>query len=233
MFYSPSKRGFYSEPVHGARKVAVPDPAWVHPHIEVDDPDYAGEGSPPKISVPDPHAQPRYTLIDNPQTTIPSDAVEISDEEHKVLLERQAIGYSIQPGNDGKPVAIEPEALSIETIRAKACLRIDADAERQRLKYITPGYGQAMVYSEKAAQAVRFMADQNPVLGDYPLLTAEVGLTADTIDGVAATVWNKRVVWLQIAAMIERARLQAKKLVNESNSPEDIDAIVAGIVWEV
>lgn len=233
MLYSPSKRGFYSESVHGPRKIAIIDPTWERPMIEVPDPEHQGEGEATSISIPDPDAAPRYTFVDNPNTTIPADAVEISDEDYKQLLELQTSGHVIQPGEDGKPVAIAPEARSIETIRAMACLRIDADAERQRLKYITPGHGQAMVYSEKAAEAVRFAADTSPTLGNYPLLMAEVGLTADTIEDVVQTILNRRNLWLWIAAKIERARLQAKKLVNESDSPEEIDAIVAGIIWEV
>lgn len=233
MFYSPSKRGFYSESVHGPRKIAIIDPTWEHPMIEVPDPEHQGEGEATTISVPDPDAEPHYTFVDNPKTTIPADAVEISDEEYKRLLELQAAGYSIEPGDNGKPVAIAPAVLSIETVRALAYIRIDADAERQRLKYITPGHGQAMVYSEKASEAVRFAADTSPTLGNYPLLMAEVGLTADTIEDVVQTILSRRNLWLWIAAKIERARLQAKKLVNESDSPEEIEAIVAGVIWEV
>lgn len=233
MFYSPSKRGFYSESVHGPIKVAIIDPTWERPLIEVPDPEHQGDDEATSISIPDPNAEPRYTFVANPKTTIPADALEISDEEYKQLLELQAAGYSIEPGKNGKPEAIAPAALSIETVRSLACMRIDADAERQRLKYITPGHGQAMVYSEKAAEAVRFAADTSPTLGNYPLLMAEVGLTADTIEDVVQTILNRRNLWLWIAAKIERARLQAKKLVNESTSPEDIEAIVAGIIWEV
>ncbi|EGJ51823.1 tail fiber assembly protein [Desulfocurvibacter africanus] len=50
--------------------------------------------------------------------TIPSDAVEITSEEHRALLDAQSQGCSIQPGPDGRPVAVEPPAPSSEQLAA-------------------------------------------------------------------------------------------------------------------
>lgn len=49
---------------------------------------------------------------------IPSDAVEISTEDHAALLEAQSSGKVILAGNDGKPVAVDPPAPTPAQIQA-------------------------------------------------------------------------------------------------------------------
>lgn len=39
---------------------------------------------------------------------IPSDAVEITEQQHSALMAAQSEGKQIAPDNDGKPVAVEP-----------------------------------------------------------------------------------------------------------------------------
>lgn len=50
--------------------------------------------------------------------TIPSDAVAITADEHRALLDAQARGCSIQPGPGGRPVAVEPPAPGAEQLAA-------------------------------------------------------------------------------------------------------------------
>ncbi|WP_051183053.1 tail fiber assembly protein [Desulfocurvibacter africanus] len=56
---------------------------------------------------------------------IPSDAVEITTEEHRALLDAQSQGCSIQPGPGGRPVAVKPPAPSIEHL--SAAIRAERD----------------------------------------------------------------------------------------------------------
>ena len=76
--------------------------------------------------------------------------------------------------------------------------RIDEDAERQRQLYLTPGVGQAMVYTRKLAEAHFSAAEQNPNPKNYPLLAASVGIDGHFIPEVAgkviaaATKWGER-----------------------------------------
>lgn len=72
-YYSPSTRGFYDPGLHGPRFIQVPDP------------DYTGEGDPPLIQML------------NPETNIPEDATEITDEMHAELLDSQRTGLEIEP----------------------------------------------------------------------------------------------------------------------------------------
>ena len=98
---------------------------------------------------------------------------------------------------------------------------IDAAAERCRLQWITPGAGQAMVYLEKRAEADRYVASGGA--GEYPILSASVGVEAVDVAGVAALVAGTTAVWTNIAASIERLRLVAKKSAGAATTWEEIN----------
>ena len=63
---------------------------------------------------------------------------------------------------------------------------VDAGAEAERGKYITSGAGQAMTYQQKAAEAKAFTEAETPDEADYPMLAAEVGITAEIFTGLLA-----------------------------------------------
>lgn len=54
----------------------------------------------------------------NIHNNIPSDAVEITKEEHESLLTAQSLGKIISSNNKGKPVAIDPPKPSVEELIA-------------------------------------------------------------------------------------------------------------------
>lgn len=109
IFYSKSKGGFYDESIHGARLLSVVDPKYKAPEIE------EGEELPeaPTLSIP------------NPDTLIPADAVEITDEQHKALLNAQSTGKIIKADKKGFPIAIDPPAPTDEELAVSARLMRD------------------------------------------------------------------------------------------------------------
>jgi hypothetical protein len=109
--------------------------------------------------------------------------------------------------------------------------QVDAEAEAQRLRYITPGAGQAMTYAEKAAQAKAALASDDPLPEHYPLLAAEIGITADTLEGVAEVVDAAYRQWLTIGGMIEAVRLSAKKAIASADTLEAVSSAFASISW--
>lgn len=113
--------------------------------------------------------------------------------------------------------------------RASAKQAIDDAAERCRLQWITGGAGQAMVYQEKRAEAERWQAEGGDP-GDYPILSASVGVEAADIAGVAAIVVGTATAWTGLAASIERLRLAAKKAVATASTWTEIDAASA-VEW--
>jgi hypothetical protein len=113
---------------------------------------------------------------------------------------------------------------SLARARAIWSRNVDMQAEGARLAWITPGAGQTAVYLLKREEAMAFAADAEPDLAAYPLLGAEVGITAPTLGEVAAIVTAMAGAWIAAAAAIEVIRLGAKRAIAEA---ETIEAVIA------
>ncbi len=116
-------------------------------------------------------------------------------------------------------------------IRAEAEAAIDAQADACLAPYLSLTPGRAMTYQAKQAQAAAFLAAENPDPAAYPLLTGEVGITADTPQAVAETILAASRAWQALGAAIEAVRLAAKKQVRAAVSPEAVQAVLGGLTW--
>lgn len=145
-----------------------------------------------------------------------------------------ACGEDVREGwrQDGEgflpPVAAEQD---LEAVKALLKGSIDAQAEVERLRYITPGAGQAMTYAQKAEEARLCLAANDPDAEEYPLLAAEIGITANTLLGVAQIVAAANAQWLQIGAAIEAARLATKKAISEAETLEVAQVAASSVMW--
>lgn len=134
---------------------------------------------------------------------------------------------------EGVPAVVnvtEPDGGFLDRVKRDTKADIDEAAERARLKYITPGAGQAMTYAEKAAQARQCLAAADPQEADYPLLAAEIGITAASLVDVAAVVVAAHSAWIEIGAAIEGIRLQAKAAVDVAEDAAAVHA-AADVGW--
>ncbi len=130
----------------------------------------------------------------------------------------------------------------LDAKRTGAIAAIEAAAKAARAVYITPGYGQAMSYAEKAKQAAAclatFSATAPPAPGVYVLLDSEVGVTKNA-DGtptanayeVAAVIDAARQAWLRAEAAINKVRVTAKAAVKAASTATAIDTVMTTIVW--
>lgn len=144
----------------------------------------------------------------------------------------QTLGEPVLSQEDGRwrlstPV-IELPPEPIESIRARARLMVDAEAEAARLRWITPGSGQAMVYQQKAAEARDHMSGG---AGPWPHLDAELGVTGTTLADVAARVLSQESVWRTASAEIEAIRLGAKRDIGQADTKDTVEAVVAAVAW--
>lgn len=117
---------------------------------------------------------------------------------------------------------------SLENYKTVLCSNIDTAAEAERSKYSTPGAGQALTYWAKTAEAKDFLASGS---GTYPLLTAEIGITAESLTAVAEAVITAYEAWTTIGAQIEAARLGAKKNIRSATNREAADAAASAVTW--
>jgi hypothetical protein len=129
---------------------------------------------------------------------------------------------------------VAPATPSFASIKALALRGIDTAAEAARQVWATGGDLQSLVYEGKRREAAAYAVDGTPDPSTYPLLAAEIGLTADSLAGVAAIVSAKSVGWTQAAAAIERIRVGAKMGIDAATDQAGIDAVIAGMnPWPV
>ena len=120
---------------------------------------------------------------------------------------------------------------TLDAIKAQLRLQLDYAAEAERLKYITPGAGQAMTYQAKAAEAKAFLAAADPDSSDFPLLSAEVGITANSLAGVALIVAGAYAQWQVIGAAIEAARLGGKAAIEAAADADAAQTAFDAVTW--
>lgn len=130
-----------------------------------------------------------------------------------------------------RPYGLSCTPAQLSDVKAKLKAEVDVAAETERLKYITPGNGQAMTYLQKVAEAQAFKAANGLEGSHYPILSSEVGITAETLDEVADTVLAAFEQWQQIGAAIECVRLGAKRDIDAAADEAAARAIVDVIEW--
>lgn len=161
---------------------------------------------------------------------VPDDAIKVTDAEREALLNAINSGGSFEVA-DGKPKPVAYSGPGLTEIKLALKRQIDADAEVERLKYITPGNGQAMTYQQKVDEARAFKAASDPQASDYLILASEVGITAETLAEVADIVLAAFAQWQQIGAAIEGIRLGAKRDIDAAADEAAARAIADAIVW--
>jgi len=124
-----------------------------------------------------------------------------------------------------------PDFQQLINLQASLCSKVDATAEQIRLKYLTPGSGQAMVYQEKAIEALAIQTDPNPTNDKYPVLAASLGIEGGTLLAVANLVLSIRATWINVATAIEATRLGAKANINAATTIAAANTIYNSIVW--
>ncbi|ABS15012.1 hypothetical protein I6H96_06590 [Brucella anthropi] len=138
------------------------------------------------------------------------------------------VGWHIEGGEFSPPVMPQTNLVQLKSWLKN---EVDAAAETERLKYITPGDGQAMTYQQKVTEAQALKATSNPQVSYYPLLSSEVGITAETLSDVADIVLAAFAMWQQIGAAIEGIRLGAKIDIDAAADEATAHAIVDAIEW--
>ncbi|EJL57978.1 hypothetical protein PMI09_00683 [Rhizobium sp. CF122] len=131
------------------------------------------------------------------------------------------------------PAFPEPD---LSAIKASLKASVDAAAESERLKYITGGSGQAMTYQQKAEEAKRYTAvveagGTPPEPAGFPLLSAEVGITAPTLGDVAAVVNGAFLQWQIIGGAIEAVRLGTKAAIDAATTEAAAEAAAGAANW--
>lgn len=108
----------------------------------------------------------------------------------------------------------------LDETRAHYLATVDAEAERLRTQYLTPGNGQAMTYEAKHREALA---------GGGAMITAEAEALGVTEQEVIGSVLAARERWELAGAKIEAARLKAKRDIRAAGTPAEMHQVVKQI----
>lgn len=139
------------------------------------------------------------------------------------------MGWVKKGGSFVAPNTNDPE--EVAAAQEQGRVSVDRLAEKARLNYLTPGLGQTLAYQAKVEEVRRYDRDTNPVKADYPYLSAEIGVTGDSLTAVADAVRSAVAVWAEKGPEIERTRLKAKSDIAKAETVDRIQAIVSAIEW--
>jgi hypothetical protein len=135
---------------------------------------------------------------------------------------------------NGELVSFTP-AVDLNRLRLDAMERVDKDAERARMRFLTSGAGQMIEYQETEADARAYLNDPTIPIESLPFLKAEVdaldetGVQATAL-AVAESIADTAAGWRQIGADIKRLRRTAKLAIESASTAQEITAAV-NIDW--
>ena len=124
-----------------------------------------------------------------------------------------------------------PDTITLEQRKLAAKQDIDRGAGYVRGSYASMGFGQEMTYLAKETEANTCLADTSPSPEHYPMLSAEVGITASTLSEVATIIANKAAEWRSVSATIEAIRLSSKQAVDNASTEAEISRIINDLSW--
>lgn len=112
----------------------------------------------------------------------------------------------------------------LATAKAAAIAAVNLRIGNQRAAYITVAPGQEMIYQRKEAEAREYLSflAEPATLTEFPLIAAEVGITAPTAAQVAQVWLNMAAAWVAVAAALETARMTQIGQIESAQSVEEI-----------
>ena len=106
----------------------------------------------------------------------------------------------------------------------KLKLQKDLDPlKRRAIAEVDAGTPIDVLHTEKTLEAREILASADPDPADFPLLAAERGLTAPTLQEVAQVVLEKHLSAKREMAEKERLRLSRKKAIRDADNQYAID----------
>ena len=130
---------------------------------------------------------------------------------------------------------VDPPGPALADVKSQAKSKVDTHAEALRLLLLTPGEGQAQAYQLKVEELAGYdaviAASGTPVETDYPVCSAEIGATGETLADVMDLIRTNRAAWIAWGASIEGPRLKAKMDIAAAANVDAVKAVLDNINW--
>lgn len=139
--------------------------------------------------------------------------------------------------------SVADQAPSLESVKANAVASVNRAAEETRLRYITPGDGQALTYKQKVDEARLILLDANSTAAanamdsatlkaTYPMIWSSIPSDGATPEAVATLVHGMALAWAQTGALIEKMRRDALSAIEAATTADGV-AAAASVDWSV
>lgn len=114
---------------------------------------------------------------------------------------------------------------TLENIRATKYKEVNDYITAARASVITIIPGQEMIYQAKEAEANRWVSEETPNIEEYPLLAAEIGITAPDADSLAQLWLNMAYYWRLMAAQLEAQRLTINAQIANATTIQELENV--------
>lgn len=149
----------------------------------------------------------------------------ISEESPGYFIDKKVVDGEVVSKSTSEIAAINVNKL--EELRADAQREVLSSIKAARMAYITSLPGQDAIYQAKEVEAKNYLLELPTTLDNYPLLAAEVGLTAPTAYELAQVWLNMASNWRIIASKLETARMVANQGTQIATSKEELNTIIS------
>lgn len=127
---------------------------------------------------------------------------------------------------EGASYAYLDDSLSADAQR-RAIRQVNETCGALRKRFLTDLPMQDMIYLEKRQEARAWLSATDPDPADYVYLSAEEGLTAPTITGVAQTIIGMSVQAHALGAEIEKLRIGSIIQMEQATTQAELEAAIA------
>ena len=157
-------------------------------------------------------------------------------EEWELVADHRGRVYWLPDGTEHRIEALgetpPPEALDrpppppLERVRAEAMDAVDSTAESARLRYLTPGSGQALTYlaKERDAAAYRDAGYPTAQLANFPWIDAERKVLGQTGRKAADLILTTAEAWRSKGVQIEQVRRKGKLAVEAAGDVGGVES---------
>lgn len=172
-------------------------------------------------------AQIEYGVVVNAAEVTPESIPDFMSDWPE-LFDGAGIGWTWNGESFAPPSGPPAEQLLAEA-KASARQYLTDAISTARTAMITDLPGQDMIYLAKEAEARAWIADPAPDPEDYPLLVAEIGITAPSAAELAQLWLNLASLWRTTAAQLEALRMAVGGAIEAAETVEDVDAALVMI----
>lgn len=110
--------------------------------------------------------------------------------------------------------------------------KVDRDAETERLRLITPGFGKALSYQEKLSEARLVLDDPADIdLSLVPIIAGEAVARGISIVDCATLIHQTYLTYKTVEAGINAASTTAKLGIRDASDPAQAWAAYEAITW--